>query len=79
MIIMSCHGFLKEKTITVILKYHRKLVSYHLPKDFFTIEYNAYALRDVPKRVNNQIKTEDLHHNDYVMACNIVVPYTYKP
>ena len=38
------------------------------------LENNPYALRDVPKCVNQRIKAEDLHPNYYVVSCNRAIP-----
>ena len=39
------------------------------------LEKNLDAFRYVSKYVNQWVKAEDLHLNNYVMACDIAIPF----
>ena len=35
-------------------------------------------MREVPKHINQHMYVEDLHPNDYLMACNREITYAYN-
>ena len=72
--IMPYNVFVKNSNSTVILLYHRKLVSHYISKVFVIPENNSNVFKDVLLRIKQQINSEDLHKNDFVMARNRETP-----
>ena len=74
--IMSCHGFMNEKKLTVMLSCCRKLVKYYLSKSFVVIENNSNVFRDVPLRVKQRINALIWHKHYFSMAYYRSIPYS---
>ena len=65
--IMSCHGFSKSLTSTVILTCSSALAPYENFKGFFIVETKESGLDNIPTSVKNQINTDNLNPKNSVL------------
>ena len=72
--IMSCHGFTKSSTLTVILTCRSALVPYYFSKGFVIFETEVGGVDNILTTEKLQIRADDLHQEESFIACNTDIP-----
>ena len=75
--IMSCHGFSKYSTSTVILTFRSALVPYYLSKGFVIVEKKEDSLDNIPMMTKNQINDDNLHPKYNILTCTTEINWKH--
>ena len=73
--IISCHGFMKNTNLTVVLVCRSWLVNYYLEKGFIILEHNSKHSISVLNDAKQIIHDIDKQKTDYVMLCYTLMSF----
>ena len=76
MILLSCHGFLKNNDSIVILKCHNSIFEYYFNKGFNIFDCDENNLQRLPYEVKDRVGAEVTDNSDRVMICSTTIPST---
>ena len=74
--LMSCHGFLKNKDLVVILKCPKKMFEYNLSKGMTYFDCSIINLEKLPTEVKQRVYAKDIDNPDKFMICSTTIPST---
>ena len=74
--LMSCHGFLKNKDSSVILKCPKIIFEYYFSKGFTYFDCSIINLVKLPTEVKQIIHAEDTDNSKKIMICSTTTPST---